>query len=175
MKIKEIHLKSFKRFSDLTIHNIPETAKLVILVGPNGSGKSSLFEGLHFWYRNLMKGDLSIDKDYHIKSSYKSLIPEASYERTENIQVIMHENFEDWMFNKEMIFYARSAYRNDPQFNISNIKRLLPILSENRISKLIDNDMTVSINYQRLATKGLEDVFENEDENTTIGEFRKKK
>ena len=39
MKIKEIRLKNFKRFTDLTVTEIPETAKLVVLVGPNGSCK----------------------------------------------------------------------------------------------------------------------------------------
>lgn len=44
MKIKTIKANNFKRFSDLTITNIPESAKLVVLVGPNGSGKTSVFE-----------------------------------------------------------------------------------------------------------------------------------
>ena len=35
MKIKEIRINKFKRFTDLTITGIPETAKLVVLVGPN--------------------------------------------------------------------------------------------------------------------------------------------
>lgn len=39
MKIKHIHLDRFKRFTDLTVKEIPETAKLVVLVGPNGCGK----------------------------------------------------------------------------------------------------------------------------------------
>ena len=42
MKIREVHLNKFKRFTDLMIKDIPESAKLVILVGPNGSGKSTL-------------------------------------------------------------------------------------------------------------------------------------
>lgn len=32
MKIKKIHLDEFKRFTDLTIDNISETAKLVVLM-----------------------------------------------------------------------------------------------------------------------------------------------
>lgn len=50
MRIKEIKLNKFKRFTDLTISGIPATAKLVILVGPNGSGKTSVFEGMNHWY-----------------------------------------------------------------------------------------------------------------------------
>ncbi len=45
MKIKSVQLKNFKRFTDLSIENIPEQAKLVLLIGANGSGKSSLFDG----------------------------------------------------------------------------------------------------------------------------------
>lgn len=44
MRIKKIELKNFKRFTDLTISDIPETSKLVLLIGSNGSGKSSLFD-----------------------------------------------------------------------------------------------------------------------------------
>ena len=46
MKIKSIKLKNFKRFTDLTITEIPETAKLVVMIGPNGCGKSSVFDAL---------------------------------------------------------------------------------------------------------------------------------
>ena len=44
MKVKKIHIEQFKRFTDLTITGIPETAKLVVLVGPNGCGKSTLLK-----------------------------------------------------------------------------------------------------------------------------------
>ena len=47
MKIKSINLKDFKRFTDLTIDGLPETAKLVVMIGPNGSGKSSVFDALN--------------------------------------------------------------------------------------------------------------------------------
>ena len=39
MKIRQIRLRNFKRFTDTTINDIPETARLVMLVGPNGCGK----------------------------------------------------------------------------------------------------------------------------------------
>lgn len=45
MKIREISFNKFKRFENLKLTGIPETAKMVILVGPNGCGKSSVFEG----------------------------------------------------------------------------------------------------------------------------------
>ena len=44
MKIKSLQLKNFKRFTDLTLQDIPDNAKLVLLIGSNGSGKSSVFD-----------------------------------------------------------------------------------------------------------------------------------
>ena len=48
MKIKSIKLERFRRFKNLTIEGLPETARLVVMIGPNGSGKSSVFDGLEF-------------------------------------------------------------------------------------------------------------------------------
>ena len=44
MRIKSVRLKNYKRFTDLHITEIPQSARLVVLVGPNGSGKSSVFD-----------------------------------------------------------------------------------------------------------------------------------
>lgn len=65
MKIKEIKLNKFKRFTDLTITQIPQTAKLVILVGPNGCGKTSVFEGFYHWYKHYGFYNYG-NKDYYI-------------------------------------------------------------------------------------------------------------
>ena len=55
MRIKKIELKNFKRFSDLTITENPETSKLVLLIGSNGSGKSCLFDAFD-WFDRANKG-----------------------------------------------------------------------------------------------------------------------
>ena len=48
MRIKQIHLKEYKRFLDLTINLGEQPARIVALVGPNGCGKSSVFDGMLF-------------------------------------------------------------------------------------------------------------------------------
>ena len=58
MRIRSIHLKDFKRFTDLTIKGIPDAAKLVILVGPSGSGKSSLLDAINTWGKNHHSYDI---------------------------------------------------------------------------------------------------------------------
>ncbi|MEO6232748.1 MAG: AAA family ATPase [Ferruginibacter sp.] len=56
MRIKRIELKNFKRFTDLSISDIPETSKLVLLIGSNGSGKSSLFDAFDWLSKGIYKG-----------------------------------------------------------------------------------------------------------------------
>lgn len=51
MRLLNTHITRFRRFADLTIDDIPASAKLVVLAGPNGSGKSSLFDALLLRYR----------------------------------------------------------------------------------------------------------------------------
>lgn len=55
MRIKSIHIENFKRFSDITISDIPETSKLVLIIGSNGSGKSCLFDAFDWLYKGLYK------------------------------------------------------------------------------------------------------------------------
>src|SRR4051812_44046816 len=73
MKIKRVQLRDFKRFTDLTIEDVPESAKLVLLVGPNGSGKSSLIEALHVFHRNNWRGRGVWDLGYHPKQGTDAL------------------------------------------------------------------------------------------------------
>ena len=71
MKIREVKLNKFKRFTDLTITGIPQTAKLVILVGPNGCGKTSVFEALNHWYK--WRGFNTVgNKDYYFKKNRRN-------------------------------------------------------------------------------------------------------
>ena len=65
MKIKKIELNNFKRFTHLSVEDIPETTKLVVLVGPNGSGKTSFMEAMNHYYK--FAGYSSIG-DYHYLS-----------------------------------------------------------------------------------------------------------
>ena len=64
MRIKNIRLKNYKRFTELTIADVPPTARLVVLVGPNGTGKSSVFDSF------LLKARAS-DEDVNNQSEGK--------------------------------------------------------------------------------------------------------
>ena len=48
MNVSELHLRNFKRFTDLKIDLAGSPAKLVLLIGANGSGKSSIFDSFEY-------------------------------------------------------------------------------------------------------------------------------
>ena len=170
MKIKRIKLIRFKRFSDLTIDDIPQTTRLVMMAGPNGCGKSSLFDALHTWHAHtcrILGGRW--EESYHAKQT-----GEKPPSVAEAVQV---EFFDTQPTNTDRLLKAisvRSAYRNEPNFEVAQLNRIQSGVLEKRFARMIDNDAAVSLNYQRLAGRGLEDLFEKEAASTTMGEYREK-
>jgi AAA15 family ATPase/GTPase len=70
MNITKLQFKNFKRFSDITIDNVPETSKLVLLIGANGSGKSSLFDGFNYLQSQTAQGSQNEEViDYYQKGN----------------------------------------------------------------------------------------------------------
>ena len=150
MKIKEIKLEGFRRFKNLTIKGLPETARLVVMVGPNGSGKSSVFDAL---LRLKGKGGgfpiLALDSEYIRFGLSKEVGKEPVVEfHSEN------PNTSDaW----KIIVHVRSAYRNDL---IDSPDRLLtqaqPLTTERRFMRLAENDQAVAVNYSRILNQWIE-------------------
>ena len=67
----------------------------------------------------------------------------------------------------------RSAYRNDPEFQLRKLGRTVDPLDEVRVNRMIDNDAAVSRNYQELASQGLEDLYEGAEGSMTFDRYRK--
>lgn len=67
MRIKSVRLRNFKRFTDLRLDAIPDSAKLVLLIGANGSGKSSVFDAFEYLSRRArgMGNPMSEDEAAH--------------------------------------------------------------------------------------------------------------
>ncbi|WP_026060086.1 AAA family ATPase [Pseudaminobacter salicylatoxidans] len=162
MRISSIRLNGFRRFVDLEIKNIPRSAKLVVLAGPNGSGKSSLFDAMLLRHRMDSSYGWSGDIRYYNRPDN----PEAAVEN--KIAVTTHSG----MPLGRGTFYVRTAYRNDPEFSHTSLSRQNDILDTVVLNKLIETDATVSVNYTRLASQAMEDVFVNEPGATTFTEYR---
>ena len=165
MRIKRATIKDFKRFTDITVHGIPETARLIMLAGPNGSGKSSFFDALHTWHKYTSRKSPSWEVDYHVKAGS----PVRDRWRND-VQLEFHSPEPDPTSKKTL--FVRSAYRNDPEFQVQNLQRVGDPLDEIRVVRMIDNDGAVAQNFQRLASQAIEDVFEPVDESVTLGEFK---
>ena len=74
MRFKSAAIKDYKRFTDLTVQGIPDTARLIMLAGPNGSGKSSFFDALSSWHKMYARRN-RWDDDYHMKVYSREIRP----------------------------------------------------------------------------------------------------
>jgi len=168
MKLKTIKINKFKRFTDVVVTDIPESARLILLVGPNGSGKTSLFEAFNHWYR--YKGFSSHgSKDYYEKID---TVGSNNQWFTNKVEIEFHNSV---ALNKEQIqgkFYFRTAYRNEPDFTVNNLNKQQDPTKHIKLENLMHNDITVSENYQRLITATLTGVFEPANNNKTVETLR---
>lgn len=163
MRISRIKLNHFRRFSDLEITGIAETVKLIVLAGPNGCGKSSLFDAFSVWHQLNSLGSWGGDRGYYAKVTDLAL----SIEQRVTFEVHGGKNPK-----RKDAFYFRSAYRNDPEFMLAHLSRMGPVTDQVRFRRMIESDLAVTDNYQRLVSQTLQDVFATEDGAVTISDFR---
>ena len=164
MKLNEVTIHDFRRFSALVVRNIPSTARLIVLVGPNGCGKSSFFDALHTWHTWKAKKKRSWDDEYHAKMG--SSQPSGFHNQ---VSITFHDHKR---VGSKKTFYVRSAYRNSPDLQIQSLSQTTPRLDQIRVARLIDNDVAVQQNYHDLVSKGIEDLYELGDGSTTFERYR---
>ncbi len=164
MKIKSIKIKNFKRFNNLTINGL-EHAKLVLVVGTNGSGKSSLLEACNYWYKgNCGHGWFGDD-------SYYKKLKDKPFNYNDDIGIEFNTSNQAIIKHKRAMYF-RTAYRNDPDFNISNFNKVGIPYEQNRIDKIIQNDQTVSQNFQRLISETLKGIYSESNDEKGVKDLR---
>ena len=142
-----MHMQNFKRFTELTITDVPESAKLVVLVGPNGCGKSSVFDAFTLWHREQTGLGHSGDDEYYIKGQVR-----------QKIHLELHGGTQP----ARNSLYVRTAYRNDADFRSSRIETQPSPVETPRFHRLIDDDKSVSGNYQRLLLDSIGKLYSEE-------------
>ena len=135
MKIKSINIKDFRRFTDLTVDGIPETVRILMLAGPNGCGKSSFLDALHIWKESRAGRGIKWDPDYYVKR-YLGLAKDTNWNN--QVEVEFHDYVPEDPQQNRKAFYFRSAYRNDPEFQITQLRRSGDLLDTVRVSRMID-------------------------------------
>ena len=172
MRIKKVCLKNYKRFTEFTIADLPETARLVVLVGPNGTGKSSVFDSFLLKARvavnnQRISGDRDLEQYYE-----KVLQSNTTHEVARRVGIEFHgvdEARVDW----KSAFQVRSAYRNESDFRIEHLRATRSEAAGSRLARIIDRDESVSRNYERMVWKRLQDLDRDAPEDITIGKYRR--
>ncbi len=167
MKIKSIYVKNFKKFQELTISNLPESAKLIVLIGPNGCGKSSLFDAICVYSTVHSNSSISSFPSYYFRSSMG-----LSISRMDNVKISFHSEPSPSSIDRRKLSYVRSAYRNEPAFQVHELKKMKSVLNKSQTFKMIDNDISVSHNYTRLVSQALENFFDNTQGSRTLQDLR---
>ena len=160
MRINKIELKNFKRFTDLTIENIPSTAKLVLLIGANGSGKSSVFDSLAItrnenryadleYYRKNVKSPMKISIKDFTNELFSFDIEESSTSGTSNSLL------------RDDSFYGRSSFRHIPRLTQTRENRKYQSANEPKgmARFFIDKDNIFESDIEVISERILKEVF----------------
>ena len=168
MKIKSIKLTNFKRFTDLTIEGLPETAKLVVMIGPNGCGKSSVFDALHL--SRIVKGELTkVPFDsYYIKADPSQLRAADLNDIDIRFYPATPETPDLW----RKCVHVRSAYRHDLNNRNISFPHAPAIDQQPRFVRLTQNDPAIAINYGRLLSLWIEHSSTLERSSETLGKLQ---
>ena len=193
MKIKLIKLENFKRFTDLIIKGLPETAKLVVMIGPNGCGKSSVFDGLNLYtYLGIRSDPAKISDnycqiiDYYVKSSklrygyshYRHL-NQTPAERINHYPSILRLGYSDHdVWDLAYVEFHGGAlirpYEWNKRVHVRSAYRNYLLthphtirkddpLKEHKLISLAENDEGIASNYWRLVSQWLERSSEIEE------------
>ncbi len=173
MRIKSVRLTKYKRFDSLTLTNIPESARLVVLLGPNGCGKSSVFDAFLVKSR-AQRNNYALQgqyADYYQKESSSETSLGSIAEVARGIDIAFHGEEparDEW----SSVFYIRTAYRNEADFQLETLGRVPPSVETSRFARIIDPDQAVSDNYRRLSWRRMADLDRDAPGTTTFEQYR---
>ena len=172
VRIKSVHLQNYKRFTDLHIGDISESARLVVMVGPNGSGKSSVFDAF-LLKSQAARSNQALTNDtyagYLVKDEAVGAHLTSTHQVANNISIEFDREVTEW----SKAFSIRSPYRHEADFSNTNLGPVKPAYESLRFQRIIDRDQAVSDNFNRLGRSALHGALKGEPEEKSLSEFRK--
>jgi len=174
MKISKIHLKNFKRFTDLLVDNIPPTAKLVLLIGSNGSGKSSLFDAFGFVDTAIKEYHARDDEFWDYYRKHKDAPASVTVffgDKSEN--TVSSDDYSN-IYRKKLsptAFYGRTSFRQIPRLTRTSLGQGGKIdfqKDSDRPRFFIERDERFENDVEKIAEVILKDIFRSQHSNEQI-------
>ncbi|WP_432457562.1 AAA family ATPase [Cellulomonas iranensis] len=162
--IEEVRLPNWRRFTDLTLAEIPKETRLVVLAGPNGLGKSSIFDGFRAWQGQYL--GINWDELYYQKSGAPNPASPSS------IILKFHETHAHDPAFVRAAFTFRTAFRMEADFSASVISQMPALMEAPRINRMSDIDAAVSQNYHRILSSAVSHLFNRDERERTLGQVQ---
>ena len=161
MNIEALHLKNFKRFSDLRIDlsALDAPPKLVLLIGANGSGKSSIFDAFEY-----LSGPAKGLRDYYLDYFKKHTDADMSVgctlgggvkvQRTNNEQANASAGWDG-----RSAFYGRSSLRTVPELSGQTRAPMDLTKDADRPQRFIEQDTRFATDVSQITENILHEVW----------------
>lgn len=174
MRIQNLRLKNFKRFTDLSIEGIPDNTRLVLLIGSNGSGKSSIFDAFEVISRST-KGRKGVNLNVDLIAYYRKKL-------TEPFQINLYADGLNFRYSETSgnqdrhfpanAFYGRSSFRQVPILTRKNLGQVTFDFEkdDDRPALFIDRDTRFENDIEKLSGSILEAVFKTDQDTRAIRE-----
>ena len=170
MRIKNIHLQNYKRVHRTNHLRFARNGKARGACRPNGTGKSSVFDSFLVKAATVVNNHrLSGGTEQYYEKVEEST---TTHQVANRVRIEFHDSGEGKVDLKSA-FQMRSAYRNESDFRIQELRAARSEDAGPRIARIIDVDVSVSRNYERLVWKGMQDLHRDAPEDQTIGDYRR--
>ena len=172
MKISKIHLKNFKRFTDLIVDNIPSTSKLVLLIGSNGSGKSSLFDAFGFMDTAEKENYGRNDEFWNYYKKQKDIPASVTVFFDNNPEITVSSN-NYYAYNKlsATVFYGRTSFRQIPRLTRTTLGQGGQVdfqKDSDRPRFFIERDNRFENDVEKITEVILKEIFRSQKSNEQI-------
>ena len=163
MNIETLHLRNFKRFTDLKIDlsSYLSPPKLILLIGANGSGKSSIFDAFEY-----LSGPANGLRDYYSSYFKKRQDADLSVDCTLGGGVRVQRASDKRVtasagWDGRSAFYGRSSFRTVPELTAQTRAPMDLTMDADRPQRFIEQDTRFTTDVSQITEKILHGLNRN--------------